>query len=217
MAQPGLVLASPAPAGPAPDALGVGCAGLDQADQQATDLRERVADHARAAGADPLFSAWALLAASQARASIDKVMWAYQALAKSGPGSDPAPPRPAADTLTQLETEIESDYGKNPVLDECDTLDAARDYLTAEHGDQPECTDDLPAQAVRAAEAIVGEAAEHHVILDELRVLFPDWDIEYCEQMRGWIAKRKGATIWENSPLFLRIALTRIEQKRKDA
>jgi hypothetical protein len=35
--------------------------------------------------------------------------------------------------------------------------------------------------------------------------------------MRGWIAKRKGATIWENSPLFLRIALTRIEQKRKDA
>jgi hypothetical protein len=123
----------------------------------------------------------------------------------------------AADTLTQLETEIESDCGKNPVLDECDALDAVSDYLTAEHGDLPESTDDLLALAVRAAEAIVGEAAEHHIILDELRVLFPDWDIEYCEQMRGWIAKRKGATIWENSPLFLRIALTRIEQKRKDA
>ena len=79
LAQPGLVLASPAPAGPGPDALGVGRTGLDQADQQAADLRERVADHAWVAGADAPFSAWALLAASQARASMDKVMWAYQA------------------------------------------------------------------------------------------------------------------------------------------
>ena len=79
VAQPGLVLASSAPAGPAPDTLGVGWAGLDQADQQAADLRQRVADHARVAGADPFFTAWARLAASQARASMDKVMWAYQA------------------------------------------------------------------------------------------------------------------------------------------
>jgi hypothetical protein len=28
---------------------------------------------------DPFFLAWARLAASQARASMDKVMWAYQA------------------------------------------------------------------------------------------------------------------------------------------
>jgi dihydrolipoamide dehydrogenase len=34
----------PAPAGPAPDSLGGGCAGLDQADQQAADFRERVAE-----------------------------------------------------------------------------------------------------------------------------------------------------------------------------
>jgi len=79
VALPGLVLPSPAPPGPAPDPLGVGCAGLDQADQQAADLRERVADHARVTGADPLFSAWARLAASQASASMDNVMWAYQA------------------------------------------------------------------------------------------------------------------------------------------
>jgi hypothetical protein len=38
-----------------------------------------VADHGGVAGADPFFWAWALLAASQARASMDKVMWAYQA------------------------------------------------------------------------------------------------------------------------------------------
>ena len=79
VAHPGLVLASPAPPGPGPDAPGIGCAGLDQADQQAADLRERVADHARVTGADPLFSAWARLAASQASASMDNVMWAYQA------------------------------------------------------------------------------------------------------------------------------------------
>jgi len=39
MAEPGLILASPAPARPGPDGVGVGCAGLDQGDQQAADLR----------------------------------------------------------------------------------------------------------------------------------------------------------------------------------
>jgi Aldehyde dehydrogenase family len=84
MAQPGLVLASPPPAGPGPDASGIGYAGLDQADQQPADLRQRVADHTGIAGADPFFTAWGLLAASQASASVDKVIWAYQA----PPGAD---------------------------------------------------------------------------------------------------------------------------------
>ena len=39
VAEPGLVLASSAPGGPGPDSFGVGCAGLDQADQQPADLR----------------------------------------------------------------------------------------------------------------------------------------------------------------------------------
>ncbi len=51
--------------------------------------------------------------------------------------------------------------------------------------------------------------------MSQLRALFPDWGIEYCEQMRGWIARRKGATIWENSPLDIRLALTLIEQKQE--
>ena len=121
----------------------------------------------------------------------------------------------AADTLAQLEAEIDFDYGNNPVLSECDALDAARSYLTADHDSPPECTDDLLTRTVRAAEAIIRRAAENHLILSQLRALFPDWDIEYCEQMRGWIARRKGATIWENSPLDIRLALTLIEQKQE--
>jgi hypothetical protein len=33
--------------------------------------------------------------------------------------------------------------------------------------------------------------------------------------MRGWIAHRKDATVWENSPLDIRLALTLIEQNRE--
>ena len=39
VADPGLVLASPPPVGPGPDVLRVGQVALDQADQQAADLR----------------------------------------------------------------------------------------------------------------------------------------------------------------------------------
>jgi len=49
--------------------------------QQPSDLGQGVADHARVTGADPFFTAVARLAASQARASMDKVMWAYQVVA----------------------------------------------------------------------------------------------------------------------------------------
>lgn len=118
-----------------------------------------------------------------------------------------------ADTLTQLEAEIEFDYGNNPVSSECESLDAVSRYLTADHGSPPQDTDELLTRAIRAAEAIIRRAAENDLILSQLRAMFPDWDIEYCEQIRGWIAHRKGATIWENSPLDIRIALTLINQK----
>jgi hypothetical protein len=118
----------------------------------------------------------------------------------------------AADTLSQLEAEIEFDCEKNPVLHECDTLDATRNYLYVHHGSDLECTDDLVVLVVHAAEAIALDAAEHSVMLHDLRALFPDWDIEYSEQMKAWIAHRKDATICENSPLLIHIALTRIER-----
>jgi hypothetical protein len=120
----------------------------------------------------------------------------------------------AADSLLQLEAEIEFDYGNNPVSSECDALDAARRYLTTDHGSRPEPTDELLTRAVRAAEVIIRRAAENRLILSQLRALFPDWDIEYCEQVNGWIAQRKGATIWEDSALDIRIALTLIKQKQ---
>jgi len=40
---------------------------------------QRICSKIRVAGSDPFFWAWARLAASQARTSMDKVMWAYQA------------------------------------------------------------------------------------------------------------------------------------------
>lgn len=79
VAGPCLVLASSAPAGPGPDAPGVGDVRLEQAGQQPADLGHGVADHSRLAGAAPFFRVCARLAESQARASIDKVTWAYQA------------------------------------------------------------------------------------------------------------------------------------------
>ncbi len=120
----------------------------------------------------------------------------------------------AADTLTQLAAEIDADHRNNPVLDECDALDTARDYLTAENGSPPECTDELLTRAVHAAEAITRRAAENRLILSHLRAMFPGWDIEYCDPIRGWIARRNGASIWENSALDIRLALTLIEQKQ---
>ncbi len=121
----------------------------------------------------------------------------------------------AADTLALLETEIEFDDQKNPVLSECDPLDAARDYLATNHVCKPECTDDLLALVAPAAEAILCQAAQESVILADLRVLFSDWDIRYSAQFRGWIAQRKDQTICHSSPQFIRIALTLIERTWK--
>jgi hypothetical protein len=47
--------------------------------QQAADFRWRVTDHARVAGGGSPIAAFARAAASQARASMDKVTWACQA------------------------------------------------------------------------------------------------------------------------------------------
>ena len=79
MADAGLVLASSAPVGPGPDVLGGVGVSQDQVHEQAADLRYREVDHAFVVVPAAPFVAWAFTAASQASASIDKVMWAYQA------------------------------------------------------------------------------------------------------------------------------------------
>ena len=109
----------------------------------------------------------------------------------------------AADTLAQLEAEIEFDYEKNPVPRDFDPPDMT-DYLDTEDEDWNE-TDDG------------GLDAETRIILSELRQLFPDWTITYSPQTRVWVAQTSHATICENSMVLVCIALTRIEQKRKEA
>jgi hypothetical protein len=91
----------------------------------------------------------------------------------------------AADTLTQLEAEIQFEYEKNPVPRDFDPPDATN-YLDAEDEDQDEADDGLD--------------AETHIILLELRQLFPDWTITYSSQMRVWVAQTSQATICELSP-----------------
>lgn len=114
----------------------------------------------------------------------------------------------AADTLALLETAIEADDQKNPVLSECDPLDLTRDYLATNHVSEPECPGDLLALIAPAAEAILRHAAQESVILADLRAMFPDWDIHYSAQIRGWIAERKNQFISHSSPQYIRIALT---------
>ena len=58
--------------------VGVGVS-RDQMHEQPLDLGYRVADHALIIGSDSPFTASVFAPASQASASIDKVMWAYQA------------------------------------------------------------------------------------------------------------------------------------------
>ncbi len=51
----------------------------DQMHEQPPDLGYRVADHALIVDPDSPFTASVFVPASQARASIDRVVWAYQA------------------------------------------------------------------------------------------------------------------------------------------
>lgn len=79
MAGAGLALSASSPAGPGPDMLvGVGVS-HDQMHEWPPDLGCRVVDHALFGDTDPPFTAWGFVPASQESASIEKVVWAYQA------------------------------------------------------------------------------------------------------------------------------------------
>ncbi|MDH6283993.1 hypothetical protein M2280_005244 [Prescottella agglutinans] len=75
----GLVLSTPAPVGPGPDVIVGVRVSQDQMHEQAADLGYRESDHALIIDSDSPFAAWVFVPASQARASIDKVVWACQA------------------------------------------------------------------------------------------------------------------------------------------
>ena len=79
MAEAGLVLASSSPVRSGPGVFGGVHRPVDRVDQEAADRRWREVDHALVGWAGSPFAARDRATASQAWASIDKVMWAYQA------------------------------------------------------------------------------------------------------------------------------------------
>lgn len=81
------------PAGPGPNASGVGRTGLDQADKQPADLRERVADHVRVAGADGPFSP-GLAGGEPGQCEHEQGDGGIPWPARTVPGTDRARPRP---------------------------------------------------------------------------------------------------------------------------
>ena len=50
-----------------------------------------------------------------------------------------------------------------------------------------------------------------------LRAAFPRWNISYSPSFRAWTARQDGATICENSPALLTIALAQIERRQRQA
>jgi len=55
---------------------------------------------------------------------------------------------------------------------------------------------------------------ESRFILAALRYAFPAWTITYSLQLRSWIARSRGKTICQNSPVLLCAALTLIERRQ---
>jgi hypothetical protein len=108
-----------------------------------------------------------------------------------------------ADTLAELEAAIESDYTEQPVPRAFDPP-SATDYLgTPENGqgNEPPADD---------ADEVLD--AETHIILCELRQLFPLWRITYSPQLRVWVAKSKRGTLCQSSMVLMCIVLMRIER-----
>jgi excisionase family DNA binding protein len=104
-----------------------------------------------------------------------------------------------ADTVAELEAEIETDYEKNPMRRKCRTPSIV-DYLDPDGNGALE-------EAKAAADEI------RPTILRALRNIFPFWDITYAPQIRAWLARREGKAVCENSPELLVTALALIEQK----
>ena len=105
-----------------------------------------------------------------------------------------------AGTLTGLEHAIQADYRHHPVSRDCDPPGTA-DYLN------------LPDDGDVAGDGDVTDE-ESRFILAALRYAFPSWTITYSPQLRSWIARSRGKTICQNSPVLLCAALTLIERRQ---
>ena len=62
-----------------------------------------------------------------------------------------------------------------------------------------------------------GRDAERLELLMGLRAAFPHWNISYSPSFRAWTARKDDATICQNSPALLCIALALIERRQRQA
>ena len=105
-----------------------------------------------------------------------------------------------ADTVTGLEHEIQDDYRPHPDSRDCDPPGTA-DYLNLPEDSDVARDGDVPDEDSR-------------FILAALRYAFPAWTITYSPQLRAWIARSRGKTICQNSPVLLCAALMLIERRQ---
>ena len=100
-----------------------------------------------------------------------------------------------AATLDELAASIDTDYAAHPVPREPGPPGTAG-LLNAPDQDQDERRPGL---------------------LAGLRDAFPQWAISYAPFSRIWTARKRGATICQNTPALLCVALTLIERKQRRA
>ena len=117
----------------------------------------------------------------------------------------------AADTLAQLETEIEADYQKNPVcLDAGDGLQYLAEYLGEELAEHFGLTTQ-PGSPADEDEGI-------DQTLDMLRAVrqqFPLWRINYSWELRTWSAQSGDTKFHQPSLVVLIVGMARIEARRQ--
>ena len=118
-----------------------------------------------------------------------------------------------AETLDELAARIDADYAASPVPRGYDPPG------TADYRDTPDEDDDLD-EGEREGEVPGRDRdrdRERLGLLMGLREVFPQWAISYSPFPRAWIARKDGATICQNSPALLCVALLLIEQKERQA
>ena len=118
-----------------------------------------------------------------------------------------------AETLDELAARIDADYAASPVPRGCDPPGTA-DYLDAPG--EGEDQDDAPEEDDGGGGAS-GRDGDRLELLIRLREAFPQWAISYAPFSGAWTARKDGATICQNSPALLCLALALIERKERQA
>ena len=105
-----------------------------------------------------------------------------------------------AATLDELAARIEADYTAAPVPR------GSGPPGTAGYLNTPDNNDEVP-----------GRDGDRLGLLMGLRAAFPHWNISYSPSFRAWTARNDDATICQNTPALLCIALALIERRQRRA